>query len=88
MSITTASGITRRRLEVLARSAGLSVARQEDVISDFRITCDTIPRARSEAEEALRAEEGPEAFEEEQHKKRSMLLGIDQGLPLCSLIVA
>ncbi len=72
----------------LARSAGLSVVRQEDVTSDFRITCETILRARSELGEALRAEEGPETFEEEQQKKCSMLLGIDQGLLLRSLIVA
>ncbi len=72
----------------LARSAGLSVVRQEDVTSDFRITCEALLRARSELEEALRAEEGPETFEEEQQKKRSMLLGIDQGLLLRCLIVA
>ncbi len=72
----------------LARSAGFSVVRQEDVTSDFRTTCETILRARGELEEALRAEEGPEAYEEEQQKKRNMLLGIDQGLLLRCLIVA
>ena len=72
----------------MARSAGLSVVRQEDVTSDFRITCVSFLRARSELEEGLRVEEGPEAFEEEQQSKRSMLLGIDRGLLLRSLIVA
>ena len=72
----------------LARSAGLSVVRQEDVTSDFRVTCEAVLRARSELEKALRAEEGPEVFEDEQQKKRSMLLGIDQGLLLRCLIVA
>ena len=71
----------------LAKSAGLSVVRQEDVTSGFRIICETMLRARSELEEALRAEEGPEAFEDEQQKKCSMLQGIDQGLLLRCLIV-
>ena len=72
----------------LAESAGFSVVRQEDVTSEFRIICKSILRARSELEEALRAEEGPEAFEEEQRKKHDMLLGIDRRLLLRCLIVA
>ncbi len=72
----------------LAESAGFSVVRQEDVTSEFRITCESILRARSELEEALRAEEGPEAFEEEQRKQHDMLLGIDRRLLLRCLIVA
>ncbi len=70
------------------RSAGFSVIRQEDVTAGFRATCEAMIRARTELEDALRVEEGHEVYEEEQHKKRSMLEGIDEGLLLRSLIVA
>ena len=72
----------------LARSAALSEIQQEDVTAHFRVTCEAILRARIELEETLRVEEGWEVFEEEQQKTRNMLLGIDQGLLLRSLIVA
>jgi hypothetical protein len=39
-------------------------------------------------EDALRAEEGDERYEEEQQDKRGMLQGIDEGLLRRSLIVA
>ena len=74
--------------EDLVRSAGFAVIRQEDVTAGFRTTCHAILRARSELEDALRVEEGPELYEVEQQKKRSMLEGVDEGLLLRSLIVA
>ncbi len=75
--------------EGLMRSAGFSVIRQEDVTAGFRTICHAILRARSKLEDALRVEEGPEAYEEEQQKKRTMLEGIDEGLLLrCSIVAA
>ena len=74
--------------EGLMKSAGFSVIRQEDVTAGFRTTCHAILRARSKLEDALRVEEGPELYEVEQQKKRSMLEGVDEGLLLRSLIVA
>jgi hypothetical protein len=72
----------------LARSAGLSVIAMEDVTVSFRDTCEAMLRARSELEDALRAEEGDEVYEEEQADKQAMLLGIVEGLLQRSLIVA
>ena len=74
--------------EGLIGSAGFSVIRQEDVTAGFRTTCLAILQARSKLEDALRVEEGPEVYEEEQQKKRTMLEGIDAGLLLRCLIVA
>ncbi len=74
--------------EDLATSVGFSVIRREDVTAHFRMTCEAIVRARTELEDALRAEEGDEGYEEEQQDKRGMLQGIDEGLLLRSLIVA
>ena len=74
--------------EDLARSVGFSVIRREDVTARFRTTCEAIVRARTELEDALRAEEGDEGYEEEQQDKRGMLQGIDEGLLRRLLIVA
>ncbi len=74
--------------EQLARSASLSVVALEDVTAEFFDTCQAIVRARENHEDALRTEEGHEAYEEEQADKQSMLHGIEEGLLQRSLVVA
>ena len=74
--------------EGLARQAALTVLACEDVTESFRLTCDALLRARERLADQLRAEEGDDFYEEEHRKKKSMLLGIDEGLLRRSLIVA
>jgi len=72
----------------LAQSAGFLVVHEEDVSTDFRSTAEALLHTRTELEEVLREEEGDDAYEEEQQKKRDMIEGIDAGLLVRSIIVA
>lgn len=73
--------------EELAHSTGLAIIAHKDVTDVFRTTCKAILQAREKLEDALRAEEGDELYQEEQEKKYAMLKGIAEGLLRRSLIV-
>ena len=72
----------------LHERAGFSVVTCVDVTDPFRATSAAILRARAEHEAELRAVDGDEAYEDDQQRKVSVQIGIDEGLLLRSLVVA
>jgi hypothetical protein len=76
------------RPEELLRTTGFSVVTQQDVTDVFRVTCGAIVEAREQLEAELRTEMGDEVYEEDQAKKRRMLIGISEGVLVRSLVVA
>jgi hypothetical protein len=60
----------------------------DDVTDTFRVSCESLLRAREELEEQLRDEEGDAPYEEGLANRRGLLLGISEGLLCRSLIVA
>lgn len=72
----------------LARKVGFVDVQTVDLTQTFLETCKAILKSRSELETNLRAEEGDEAYEEEQVKKSNMAKGIELGLLRRSLIMA
>jgi hypothetical protein len=73
---------------VLATSAGFSRVSEHDVTAAFADTAASLLRAREELVEVLRVEEGEEIYQEEHSKLCDVIVGIDEGLLLRSLMVA
>ena len=71
----------------LIDQAGFSGLEVTDVTARFRRTCSAWLAAMKELEPQLRRELGDEDFEDERDQKEGMLIGIDEGLLLRSLII-
>ena len=71
----------------LIDQAGFSGLEVMDVTARFRRTCSAWLAAMKELEPQLRRELGDEDFEDELDQKEGMLIGIDEGLLLRSLII-
>ena len=71
----------------LIDQAGFSGLEVTDVTARFRRTCSAWLAAMKELEPQLRRDLGDEDFEDELDQKEGMLIGIDEGLLLRSLII-
>lgn len=77
-----------RPADQLLDEGGFVLRHRTDVTAEFRATLVALLEARARREPALRVEEGDEAFEEAQERRRSTLLGVDEGLLVRTLWVA
>lgn len=74
--------------EELARAAGFLHVERTDVTPQFRATVEAMQRAVSRWDTELRAEQGEEEYLAGCERARAMLLGIQEGLLLRSMVTA
>ena len=71
----------------LARLVGFEIVADRDLTAEFRTTAAAFLQARSELEAELRAAVGDAAFEDERSADEKILIGIDEGLLLRSMVL-